>query len=256
MKARIILAFTALLLVSCTVTNYFKPTPTATPLPTATTIPTPTSTPDPMAEYYSLVPDIPDGFSWKLVKDMNVILLLPDGWYFSRKSCPVVNFFGDVYVQKEEIAQACISRENLEDVAKYSVGLSVLAFSGMEDPDTLALYMLQYLMGSTGGDLFMYNSDNLDAQELKSDMANIHNTTKVLKGWDYTSGDYVVHHLRVEAEYPYGDEENKEKIVQYSSLVINDTVYLIIFETPKATWEEVTDQYGIILDYVLVLGDK
>ena len=262
MKQNLLLAIMVLLLSSCSGVSLFQPTqtptptatPTVTPTKTPTPFPTSTPTPDFLATYLPYLPDIPPGFEWQPAPDLKVILLMPDGWYFSREKCPIINFFDFTYIPRDEIGQVCISRESLEDVEKYSTGQAVLVYKNIEDPQTFATDILRYLLTSDGGEMFIYNADqDMNEQGFMSDMLNIHKTTKVIKAWDYTTDKYTVHHLRVEAEYPYETEANRYKIVQYSTGVTKDAVFLMIFETPIDSWDEILADFGLLLDYMVVL---
>lgn len=261
MNSKILFVLATLLISSCSGNNLFQPTQTATHTPTEISTQTskPTRTPsptkDPLAEYLPHLPQIPSGFEWRMAPDLNVVMLLPDGWFFSREKCPIVNFFGQAYIPKEEIEQVCISQENLEEVDKYSTGQAVLVYRNIDDPEIFATDILRYLMTSDGGEMFIYDSDqDLDSQGLASDLLNIHKTTEVIKAWDYGTDVYTVHHLRVEAEYPFETGSNKNKIIQYSTAVSKDTVFLMIFETPSDDWDETMENYGLVLDYLVILG--
>ena len=253
--------------------NLLAHTPTSTPtntpfppaLPTNTLIPTrtvvtytPYPTQDPLKAYLSFLPELDEGYSWKLTEDMKVIQALPDGWFYSREHCPVLNFFGTTYISREEIQQVCISRENLQEVDKYTIGQSVLKFSDLEDATAFSTDVLAFLGLTEGGDVFIYNADqDLDEQGYRSDVQNIHTTTNILESWNYTgNADAVIHHLRVNANYPYADKQNQYKTVQYSTLVINDDVYMIITETPIEEWNTFLENYGLVLEYTVVFGEK
>jgi hypothetical protein len=230
MKQTLKLIITTLLMAGCS--GKLLPQPTSTPMLTSTatmqSTKTPvstsivTATPDLVAEYTAMLPSIPPGFEWKVMPDLKLAVLIPDGWYFKEETRTDSSFAGGVYV----------SQENIDNVGRYSIGQAV----------------------------FMYPDENIDedlegfATGLLADLANASTTTKILDSWDYKADTYVVHHLRIEASYPYETEVNRNKTIQYSTLVFNDAVYLTIFESPTAHWEQVVKDYGILLDYVIVFG--
>lgn len=222
----------SLFLSSCSSVQVFQPTPTATPLPafaatitpTNTPVSTPiiTPTPDLAAEYLSLVPQIPPGFEWKILIDKNLAVVIPDGWFFKEETRAEVNLDG-VYVTKE----------NIDEVGRFSTGLSVLIFKSFKSNEEAEQF----------------------AQKLLRQHANIETTKEILKAWDYETGSGTIHHLRIRAEYPYETEVNKNKVVHYSSLVANNSVYWSVFESPESLWEETVNNYGLVLDYIVVFGN-
>lgn len=229
MKSALKIILMLVLLSSCSSMQLFQVTPTATPLPTQTaeiaptntTIPTISSTPDLVAEYLSLVPEIPSGFDWKILPEKNLAVVIPNGWFFKEETRAELNLDG-VYVTKE----------NIDEVGRFSTGLSVLIFKDFKNNDEAGQY----------------------AQELLARHANLETTKEILKAWDYQSGSSTIYHLRIRAEYPYETDVNKNKIVHYSASVANNSVYWAIFESPENSWEETVNNYGIVLDYIVVFG--
>jgi hypothetical protein len=222
---------------------------TITPVTTSTLWPTR----DPMNSLEPLLPEIPEGFRWEMMDDMNVVMLMPDGWFASRDQCPLISFIGELYIPPDEIMQGCIYMEDITETFKYSTGETVLKYSDLDDPEGFALYLLGYLSQSDGSEMLIYDAESEDdKRRMQLDMLNIHATTEIVKTWDNQWGDNVIHHLRVEAHYQFEDEGNKTKIVNYSALAFQDDVYLVVFETPKDQWDEMLEQYGLIMDYVVV----
>ena len=213
-----------IVLIACSGISLFRPYPTATP--TATTFPsnTPkpkvTSTPDYVAEYLPLLPEIPAGFSWRIVPELKLAVLIPDGWFFKQEISSVAGIIGAVYV----------SQENIDELGRFSTGQTVFVYQ----PDSPEAFAANVLTG----------------------LENADTTTKVIKSWDYQADTYVVHHLRVEASFPdEANPDNRKKTVQYSTLVKGEWVYLIVVESPTSIWEQVSTDYGILLDYVVIFPE-
>jgi hypothetical protein len=196
---------------------------TATIEPTQTVVPTPivTATPDLQAEYLSLVPEIPSGFEWKIVPEKDLAVVIPNGWFFKEETRTELNLDG-VYVTKE----------NIDEVGRFSTGLSVLIFKDFKNNDEAEQF----------------------AQKMLANHANLETTKEILKAWDYQSGSSTIHHLRIRAEYPYETEPNQNKIVHYSASIANNSLYWAVFESPESLWEETLKDYGIVLDYIVVFG--
>jgi hypothetical protein len=205
-------------------------TPTITPIPTnaviATEAPTITSTLTfvKIDEYLKLLPkDIPEGFSWKVIPQRGLAVLLPDGWFYKEEPQDDLKYDG-VYV----------SKENIDETGRFSTGLSVFVFYGFNNKTETEEY----------------------ARSLVAQQKNLETTKEIIKEWDYTTNTYTVHHLRIKAEYPYEDEINQNKIVQYSVMFTNDSVYWIVFESPASQWDQTIANYGILLDYVVFFFDQ
>lgn len=174
------------------------------------------------AKYLSLVPQIPSGFAWKILPDKKLAVVLPDGWFFKEETRAELNLDG-VYV----------TRENIDEVGRFSTGLSVLIFKDFKSKDEAEEF----------------------AQKLLRQHANQETTKEILKAWDHQSDGGTIHHLRIRAEYPQETEVNKNKIVHYSALVANNSVYWSVFESPENIWEETLKKYGLILDYIVIFGN-
>lgn len=149
-------------------------------------------------------------------------MVIPDGWFFKEETRAEVNLDG-VYVTKE----------NIDEVGRFSTGLSVLIFKEFKSNEEAEQF----------------------AQKLMRQHANIETTKEILQAWDYETGGGTIHHLRIRAEYPYETEVNKNKVVHYSSLVANNSVYWSVFESPERLWEETVNNYGLVLDYIVVFGN-
>lgn len=268
MKQKLLVLSIALLISACSGQGLFEPTQTATPLPSLTPTITPTNTPastqtpaptkDPLTDYLPVLPQIPSGFTWKMAPDLDVILLMPDGWFFNREYCPVINFYETTFLAISDIGQACISRENPLEVGKYSTGQAVVVYKNIENADEFAKYILHVLATSPNFGLLSADTkentlDFLTKFPPEIYIRDVHKTTKVIDAFDYTADTYTVHHLRTEADYFNETGNNKSKIVQYSTAASKDKVYLMIFEAPSAEWDKTMKDYSLLLDYFIVL---
>ena len=234
MKRTLLTIVSALLLCACSGLQMFQPTPTPTatptltPAPTLTPTPLPTLTPLPLptrdeaVEILRLLPEKPQGFEWKIIADKKLAVLLPSGWFFKVESDKPQGVDG-VY----------ISKENIDETGRFSTGQSVLIYKNLK--------------GVTDLDRF--------AKDLLIDLMHAPTTKETLKAWDYKTDQYTVHHLRVRAEYPNESGPDKNKIVQYSTIPANNAVYLVVFESPEEIWEQTIQEFGIMLDYVVIISE-
>jgi len=232
MKRSLILTMMAFFLLGCAASSFFQATPTPTPLPALTATVPPTITPVPTATLVaaadleavdlSALPAHPEGYTWKILPEKGLAVLIPDGWFFKEETREELNMDG-VYVTKE----------NIDEVGRFSTGLSILVFKGFGNNEEAEQY----------------------EQDLLAYQASVDTTKEILDAWDYQSGDYTFHHLRIRAEYPHETEVNRNKIVHYSSLVAFNSVYWMVFESPESIWEETLQDYGVVLDYIVILGD-
>jgi hypothetical protein len=224
--------------------------PTSTPVPTRTPLPTASPTADPSEARLSTLPQAPAGFTWKLVDDLDVAFMMPDDWYFNRQHCPVMNVIGSFIVLAEDVGQACISREDPRKVSKYSTGQAVLMYDNIDDPDGLAEYILYILANTSDFGFFFIKNPNVQTTfEYSPELytRDEHVTKKVIGIKEDKVDKTTIRHLRVEAEYPNETEGNRFKTIQYSTIPINNRVYLMIFETPSDLWDEILQKYDIVL---------
>jgi hypothetical protein len=162
MKYRLMAVFLGFLLVSCSGTqiNQTTPTPTPTAIASLTNTPNPTvtitSTPDKVAEYMSVLPQAPSGFSWRVVPEFRLAVLVPDGWFFRQEDVFDINVAGAVYV----------TQEYFDGESDFSTGMAVVAYVS-DDPDVFA-------------------------ESLLADLANADTTTRILDSWDSTPDANVV----------------------------------------------------------------
>ena len=73
-----------------------------------------------------------------MAPDLDTIFLVPDGWFFDREYCPVINFYETTFLSLRDIGQACISKENPLEVGKYSTGQAVVLYKNVENADDFA----------------------------------------------------------------------------------------------------------------------
>lgn len=234
MKRASMFSLLALFLLSCSGLQLVQPTPTVPPSPTLTATVTPTytpiptftptltTTPDPAAKYLPLLPEIPSGFAWKIMPERKLAVLIPDGWFFKEET------HDDL-----KLEAIYVSKENIDEVGRFSSGLTVFIFKDFENDDEAEQF----------------------GQDLLSKQTAMETTKEVLKTWDHKAGTFRIHHLRIRAEYPKETEENRKKIVHYMTLAANHSVYWAVFESPENLWEQTIEQYGLVLDYIIVFGD-
>jgi hypothetical protein len=191
-----------------------------------------------------------------MVPELDTIFLMPDGWFFNREYCPVINFYETTFLSLNDIGQVCISKENPLEVGKYSTGQAVMVYKNIENSEEFAKYILYVLATSPNFGLLLEGNDT---QELLSKfppdvyMKDVHQTKNVIDSWEYKTDKYSVFHLRVEADYFNETGSNKSKIVQYSASSSKDRVYLMIFEAPSDEWDETMKDYSLLLNYFIVL---
>lgn len=188
-----------------------------------TKISSPTITPVSPSEDLSAVldqlPEIPAGFAWKSIPEDNLFVLVPEGWFFKQE-----------YREDVNLEAVYVTKENIEETGRFSTGLSVFVFKDFKDAEESEQF----------------------AQKIIKKQAGLPTTKEILKTWDNQSGNFTFHHLRIRAEYPYETAENQKKIVHYTACTTNNSVYFIVFESPEAIWEDIANDYGIILDYVVI----
>lgn len=231
MKHPLLAIFIAMTLSSCSTIPIFQPptsTPTLTLTPTQTAtltstptlVPTLTSTPDFVASRLNTLPRKPSGFEWKGVPELNLIVLIPNGWFFKsedRKDLGLEGFY--------------ITKENIDEVGRFSTGLTVYIYRDFKDHDEAESF----------------------AKTLLVNTSQLSTTKNIIGGWDYNANAAIFHHLRIEGEFSNETENNKNKILHYISLAHKNTVYLVIFESPMSEWETTFNNIGqVILDRLVL----
>lgn len=222
----------SIFLIACSGTAIFQPTatpvPTLTPTSTITPIPTETSTPtisptpDLLAYYLPILPSKPDGFEWKIVENIKVAVLIPEGWYFKEEKRTDLGLQG-FYVTKE----------NIEDTGRFSTGLTNYIFKDFTNHEEAEKYAI----------------------DLISSFINLETTKNVVDAWDYPTDKITAHHLRIEAEFSYETEINRYKTIHYITSAYENQVSLVILESPSSGWEEAFSIGGTIIDNLVLLID-
>lgn len=193
----------------------FTNVPPATLIPTQSTTRTidKTSTITPtltiIEEYLPYLPEKPDGFEWKYSDSTRIFFVIPDGWYHKLETrfSPIYEGF---YVTKE----------NIDDTGRFSTGFTVFMFPDFDSPEKSEEYVIDLL-------------------EMHSHL----DTTQSYNAWDTQGELALIHHLRIQAEFPYETESNKHKVIHYGIFSYEDRVYMYIFESPASEWDRATE-YG------------
>ena len=225
-KKNISVVLAVVFLCGCSQFSIAQPTPAITPSPTLTTTPVPSATSSPVpsitstlsleSQYLPLLPEKPSGFEWKFVDDVRMAVLIPDGWFFKeeKRFLPIYEGF---YVTKE----------NLGETGRFSTGFTVFMF----------------------GDFRSLEEADQYAMNLQTTHINLETTKNVINAWDTKTDLTTIHHLRIEGEFPYETDENKNKIIHYGTFAYEDRAYLWIIESPASKWEEEFNNFlGIIFD--------
>ena len=221
-----VIAITLLSLSGCSAFLKNQPTQSLTPTVIPTIIATETQTPtltitptsNPIEEYLHRLPLKPDGFEWKYVPEVSMAVLIPDGWFYKYE-----------YRDDIEIDSFYVTKENIDEVGRFSTGVTVFVFSDDPDPDSLSIQLLTV-------------------------NATVDTTKRIIGSWDYDTGLGIIHHMEIESEFPYETEINQHKIIHYLSLSYNGKVFYCFFESPASIWEEMKKDYGAkILDNLAIL---
>jgi hypothetical protein len=188
---------------------------------TLTSIPTTAATanPEDLTSVIAQLPEIPAGFVWKSIPEDSLFVLVPEGWFFKQE-----------YREDVDLETVYVTKENIEETGRFSTGLSVFVFKDFKDAEESEQF----------------------AQNIIKKQAGLPTTKEILKVWDTQSGNFTIHHLQIRAEYPYETAVNQKKIVYYSTVATDNSVYFVVFESPEAISEEIANDYGIILDYVVI----
>jgi hypothetical protein len=193
---------------------------TLTPVPTSDREPTraPTLTPRytriPARQNndYNL-PPAPKGFTWKVIPDLLMDVLVPDGWFFAQDLQDGLDTF---YVSRENVDLA---------TGKLTTGMSVKISRNVKNVDEAAQE-------------FIYN------------VTYDETTTKVVDSMQINSesNTITVYSLLTEAEFTELDpgDLNREKKMVCNAIA--DTrksiLYLMVFESPLEIWDEEWNTHG------------
>ena len=153
------------------------------------------------------LPPAPKGFTWKVMPELLMDVLIPDGWYYTQRLTDDVDEF---YVTKEFF--------DIE-TGKYSTGMSVKIYRETENVDESAN---EYIFNLTFGET---TKKVVDSMQVNS-----------------KSNTITLYSLLLESEIPDlepGDPNRKKKMVCNAIADIrNKTLYLMVFESPLALWDE------------------
>jgi hypothetical protein len=181
--------------------------------------PTITATADEAVENLAQLPESPAGFEWKYVPDIKTALLMPDDWYFKEEtgneSYPGIAVY--------------ITPQDMEQSGGFSTGQAVFMLANADDLESLSTDILE-------------------------GFAKAETTTKILDAWDYTYGDHTQHNLMIQASIPAEDGKTQEMTIQYSTVIENNAVYLTIFQSPTANWEENVKIYKTMMDNMAIFS--
>lgn len=164
-----------------------------------------------------LLPQIPKGFEWKILPQSNLAILIPNEWFFEQ-----VNYgIDEIYVTKEKI----------DHYRRFSTGLHIRVFTGFKDSNEAENFSSEIL------DYYL----NLDSEK------------EILEEWTDTINFYTVHYKRIKASFPFATNENEYKIIELSITQTGKSVYVFIFQSPIELWEQTINDYGILLDNIVIL---
>lgn len=189
-------------------TSIFTPELTSTPLPTLAPTLTPryTRIPEaPIVEYN--LPPAPRGFTWRVIPELLMDVLVPDGWYYALSLQDDVDAF---YVTKEPVDAG---------TGKYSTGMSVEITRKVKDVE---------------GDAheFLYNVTYGETTKKVVESVQLNSKSKTI----------TVYSLMVESEFSdldAGDPNRKKKMVCNAIAdTRNNILYIMIFESPQEIWDE------------------
>jgi hypothetical protein len=209
--------------------------PTATSVPSPVPFPTQTSTPQPLPtlpstaahpsladleiKYRSNLPPAPAGFAWKVIPEYFVAVLVPNGWFFRQHDVFDMHVAGEF----------AVSKENFDENGKYSTGMTIVAYVS-DDPETFAEGFL-------------------------TDFVNAATTTQIIASWDSKINGRDAHNLKITAVFPGESEANKNKTLQYSIITAKSWAYLVVFESPASSWEQVAGDYTTMLANVTIFDE-
>jgi hypothetical protein len=159
-----------------------------------------------------ILTEAPKGFTWRQMPFIKASVLMPDDWFFS--------FIPD---NREEKYIYHISKENIEQSGVYETGLDFRAMRGVP--------------AKTKG--------KLPSEYSASAVSDTEKMVKFTKKWEETKGIFK------EIGYMYVDSSNeKESISVYRLYISNDktgTVYVLTFEGPTRSWDELWKNVGEVI---------
>ncbi len=207
----VLLLVTFLVLLACSGLSTLEPT--STPVPTSTQVPTPiptvvTSTP--VSALLTDAANVPDGFAVQEIAGFPLSVLVPEGWYFLQEELDGVDAF-------------FVTKESIETFGRFTTGLTV----------NIVQQDIQRF------DVDASASGYIDAQ------ASAETTTRIVTSEKLQSDDGSLHlyFLMIEASLPVDPKDPvaaPEKTLVYQAIADTNTglIYLMIFESPRETWDE------------------
>jgi hypothetical protein len=156
-----------------------------------------------------------EGFKQQYISDLNINVLIPDGWFYK-------------WVTNNSTKAFFITKEDIDTTGRFSTGLTVNV---------------------------KYDVENVDetAKSFVSSMVNQNTTTKVLGKSIKISNKAntkILYGASVEAKLPVNKNDpnpNPEKTLSYFAIsdTQTKTLYLMIFESPRKDWDTEWYQFGI-----------
>lgn len=200
------------------------PLPTNTPLPTATAVPTQTPSPEPTATFTPLptATSVPatstvaasgaTGQNQPVAK-LDLTVRMPEGWFYKEQEVANTIAF---FVTKEDIA--------VHD--RFSTGLTVNVVTNL--PDALE-----------------------QSIQLGQGLADLETQVQLFDAQSWTTPNEVMvqHHIDMLVDVPVDARDPVKAPIKHLRYDViadleNDIMYLILFETPEATWAEEWDLHG------------
>jgi hypothetical protein len=198
-----------------------------TPIAIYTQTPTRSSSPTPMFIAFttetanftiidpSILPNAPSGFSWKIVPEYGLAVLVPGGWFFKQKGIFDMNVGWEIV----------ISKDNFDENGNFSTGMAIIQFAS-DNPDEFAKSLLTEYIDPTA-------------------------ITSTIDSWNSQINGQNAQNIKVNVTFTDEDDE----IIQLSVFTSGSWVYLVILKSPSANWENVVDVFYVLLDHVTIIDE-
>jgi hypothetical protein len=165
---------------------------------------------------------IPEGFEQKYISDLNINVLVPTGWFYK-------------WVPQSDTKAFFITKEDIDVTGRFSTGLTVNIEYDVENVDETAWSFI-------------------------TTVANQSITKKVLGEGIKSSNKtntMILYGVTVEAELPVSNNDpnpNPEKTLSYFSIadIQTNTLYLMIFESPRNEWDSEWNQFGVEVTFSVI----
>lgn len=145
------------------------------------------------------LPDPPKGYSWEAFPAIKAAFLKPDGWFVIKGV-------------QEDTYGLLISKEKIEENKYFKTGMTVNVIKGIDKKTKMSPY--QYALAAK--------------EEAKKSLT-------FTKEWDKDIGPFK------SVGFLYTKKDNDETNTVHNVMIANEktgTLYLVIFESPSAEWEE------------------